>query len=226
MTTHSVQDLLWAELDEIGDDADVAEARRLRRDASELMEVLYGVVPREQFPTFVRTVEAALSELRTRAASLGEEHSSGLTEGELEALEQGGFVRSSPDAPSVNPAVRTAARYVALLANALTVRQAAERLGVNESRIRQRLSERSIIGWKKGKSWMLPHWQFTPEGQLIPGVDAVAAALASDLHPVAAWRWFTLPNPDLPVEGNPVSPAEWLLSGGDARLVAEQAAEL
>lgn len=226
MVPHSVQQLLWAELDEIGDDAYVAEARRLRRDTSELIEVLYSEVPKEQFHTFVRTIEATLGDMRTQTARLLEESSSGLTRGELDALTDGGFIGSPGDAPTVDPAVRTAARYVALVANSLTVRQAAERLGVNESRIRQRLLERSIIGWKKGRSWMLPHWQFAPDGRLIPGIATIAAELARDLHPLAAWKWFTLPNPDLTVEGNPVSPAEWLLSGGDATIVAEQAAEL
>lgn len=226
MATHSVEELLWAELDEIGDDADVAEARRLRRDTAELMEVLYSEVPREQFLTFVRTVEAAFGDLRAQTAALGGEYPHGLTIGELDALTQGGFVGSSQNPATADPAVRTAGRHMALLANALTVRQAAEQLGVNESRIRQRLAERTIIGWKKGKSWVLPHWQFSSEGQLIPGVDELAAALPPDLHPVAAWRWFTLPNPDLILDGNPVSPAEWLLSGGDPGIVAGQAAEL
>jgi hypothetical protein len=58
----------------------------------------------------------------------------------------------------------------------------------------------------------------------------VVASLDPDLHPVAVFRWFTTPNPDLivegPGEGRTVSPRDWLRLGLAPRVVADQAAVL
>jgi len=47
-------------------------------------------------------------------------------------------------------------------------------------------------------------------------------------HPVAVYRWFTLPNSDLVPEdlNRELSPREWLVAGYSPKLVAELAADL
>jgi hypothetical protein len=48
------------------------------------------------------------------------------------------------------------------------------------------------------------------------------------LHPVAVLNWFMLPNSDLFLdeEASPVSPRQWLLSGGDPEVLVHLAEEL
>ena len=132
-----------------------------------------------------------------------------------------------PELGSRSPLVQTAADYAALLATSLTVPKLARRLGVDQSRVRQRIARHTLIAVKDGSAWRLPLFQLDDLGQqLVPGLAAVAPRLAG-VHPVAVARWFTLPHPDLvDDDGNPVSPRAWLLGGGDPAEVAALADEL
>ena len=125
------------------------------------------------------------------------------------------------------PLALTAAEYAALLATALTVSDLASRLGVDESRVRQRLAGHTLYGIKDGKSWRIPIFQLDDAGRmLVPGLQRVAPHWRG-VHPVEVARWFTLPHVDL--EGKdeqPISPRAWLLTGGDAGVVAALAEEL
>lgn len=127
-----------------------------------------------------------------------------------------------PDEPRAD--LEAAAAHAGLAASALKVSQAAARLGVDPSRIRQRLAARSLFGIRVEASWRLPRFQFTDDGrQLVPGFGAIAPGLA-ELHPLDVATWFTTPHGDLVlgVSGNEetaVSPRDWLLGGGDPREV-------
>jgi hypothetical protein len=103
------------------------------------------------------------------------------------------------------------------------VAEAAARLGVNPTRVRQRLAERSLYGFKHGHEWRLPAFQFDERGA-VPGIEPVFARLDPDEHPVEVENWFTLPSPELELNGRLVSPREWLLAGGAPATVAEVAA--
>jgi hypothetical protein len=143
------------------------------------------------------------------------------------ALERGGLGFAPPDLPR-SPLASAAARYAALLATARPVAEAARLLGVDPSRVRQRLGERTLYGVKAGRGWRLPAFQFDLDqpDRLVPGIGAVLAALPRDLHPVAVYNWLTLPDPDLIWQGEPVSPLDWLRSGGDPETPAAIAADL
>jgi hypothetical protein len=60
-------------------------------------------------------------------------------------------------------------------------------------------------------------FQFDGEAE-VPNIGVVFPRLNPDLHPVAVANWFTLPNPDLVLGGEPVSPRDWLRSGDVALL--------
>ena len=126
-----------------------------------------------------------------------------------------------------SPLVLTAAEFAALLATALTVPELAARLNVDASRIRQRLARHSLYGIKDGQAWRIPRFQLDDAGlALVPGLHRVAPSWVG-VHPVEVARWFTLPHVDLEdAEEEPVSPRDWLLSGGDASVVAALAEEL
>lgn len=148
---------------------------------------------------------------------------------ERRQFEEGGFRFGPPPRGRENPVVRTAAEYAALLGSSLSVAEAAGRLGVNPSRVRQRLSgsRPTLYGIKRDNEWHLPRFQFTQRGT-VPGIGSVIAELDRELHPVGVHRWFTNPDPDLePEEGaSPLSPLDWLHSGFDPGVVAELAADL
>jgi excisionase family DNA binding protein len=134
---------------------------------------------------------------------------------EAAVLEEGGLDLSPPAAEEPGPLARTAAKYAALLATALTTREAAGLLGTGESRVRQRLKEKTLYGVKAGRENRLPAFQFEG-GKEVPGIGEVLRHVDRSLHPVALSNWFTLPNPDLHLDEQEraVSPREWLLSGG------------
>jgi hypothetical protein len=161
---------------------------------------------------------------------------SDLTTSEAAALQEAGFDLGT-DAYGLDDAVtRTAIEYATLIATSLSVPKVAHMLGVDDSRIRQRLAARMLYGLKVEHAWRLPVFQF--EGnRVIPGVDKIFPRLRPDVHPIAVYTWFTSPDPDLVVErsnatetddetARPMSPRDWLRSGGNAEIVAELAASL
>lgn len=153
-----------------------------------------------------------------------------LSEEELRFLQDAGvdMAELSPrDRGVSSPLAQTAAEYAAILATALTVSDLAARLGVDVSRIRQRLGNHTLYGIKDGKSWRIPLFQLDDPGQaLVPGLQRVMPALVT-AHPVEVARWFTLPHVDLEnTDGEPLSPRTWLTTGGDPGVVATLAEEL
>jgi len=142
------------------------------------------------------------------AADLGRE----FTAEEIVALKEGGLDLWVREAGS-DPLASTAAKYVALLASALTTKEAAGVLGIGESRIRQRLREGTLYGVKAGRENRLPAFQFEG-GREVPTIAEVLAPIERSVHPVALLNWFLLPNPDLYLEeeeARPVCPRHWLL---------------
>jgi hypothetical protein len=109
-----------------------------------------------------------------------------------------------------------------------TVAETAKILGVNQSRIRQRLNSKppTLYGFKLDGEWRIPDFLF--EGRdLVPGVAQIASSLDPEIHPVAFFRWFTSPDPDLVTDdADPLSPRLWLLSGHEVTVVAVLASEL
>jgi hypothetical protein len=151
-----------------------------------------------------------------------------LEQEQIELLERGGFELDRLDFGLEDPIARAAFEYAVLRATGLTTHQAAERLNVNDSRVRQRLGERALYGIKAGDEWRLPAFQFSQTG-LVPGIDRVLPRLPQNLNPVAIFRWFHTPNPDLEEregQGKGLTPLQWLQIGNDPDVVAELAAGL
>lgn len=153
-----------------------------------------------------------------------------LTQAEAQALEQGGFSLAPTDLGTEDPLARTAAEYAALLKASLATAELAARLGVDPSRIRQRLTARppTLYGIRLESGWVIPEFQLDA-GRLIPGLAEVVPQLDPDLHPVTVLRWFTTPNPDLVSDEHgdrALSPRDWLRLGLTAGPVAALAGDL
>ena len=172
-------------------------------------------------------VEGDHLKLRFLRSSLLADEGSTLTAPEEAALAKGGVELVSDQALRVVDA-QIASAYQQLRTGSLSVEEAARRLGVNTSRIRQRLADRSLYGIKDGNTWLLPAFQFCADG-MVPGVDVVVRRLPPDIGAVAVTRWFSNPNPDLSTRDDderPLTPLEWLLGGNPPDAAAELAAAL
>jgi excisionase family DNA binding protein len=146
-----------------------------------------------------------------------------LSADQLKLLAGGGFEIQETELGVEDPILLGAIEYAVLRLTALTTKEAAERLGVNDSRVRQRLGNRELYGIKAGDEWRLPLFQFVHDG-LVPNIDKVLPRLDASLSPVSVFRWFVTENPDLFVpEGKRLSPLQWLVSGHDPDVPAELA---
>lgn len=120
---------------------------------------------------------------------------------------------------------RTIAAHAVLADTALTVVEAATLLGVDDSRIRHRLKEHRLTGWKAQGGWRLPAWQFTTSG-VLPGLDVVLRSVPRDQPALVVAQFMSTPQSDLVINGRPATPRQWLLAGGDPEPVARLAATL
>ncbi len=122
----------------------------------------------------------------------------------------------------LGPVAGLAAAHAELVAKSLSVAAVAKRLGVDTSRVRQRIYARSLYAFKHRGAWRVPAFQLHRR-KLVPGLGVVVPELSPALHPVAVTRWFTTSSPDLVLGDEAVSPMEWLASGGPPEPVAAQA---
>jgi hypothetical protein len=101
----------------------------------------------------------------------------------------------------------------------------ADALGVDRSRVSQRLADRSLYAFTAADERCFPRWQLV-DGKPLPRLSAVLRSVDQALHPLAVDHWFTTPNLDLEIDGAAVSPVAWLSTGGDAQVAADLAADL
>lgn len=149
---------------------------------------------------------------------------------ELALLRGAGFSFKREFLGRDDPVLRGTLEFSALIASALSSKQAAKLLGVDASRIRQRLIGRrpTLYGVKWRGEWLLPRFQFAGKAE-VPGLGEVVPQLDPSLNPIEVARWFLSPNPDLFVEsenGEAASPREWLLAGHSPMEVARLAEDL
>lgn len=151
-----------------------------------------------------------------------------LSAGELEALTGVGLsIEPWPAERPDDPLSQSIVDYMALVDTSLTAAEAAHLLGVDVSRIRQRLRQRSLFGVDYEGEWRLPRFQFE-RNKPLPGLGEVLVALPAELNALEIAEWFLTPNPDLELDRQVrvLSPREWLLRGLSSRRLAELARDL
>jgi hypothetical protein len=150
-----------------------------------------------------------------------------LTAAEAAVLDEGGLVEGDRDRPGAFEKSRI--EFELLVKESFTLAKAAKILGVNPSRLRQRLAERTLYGFKEERSWRIPTFQFDAKRKkLVRGIDHVAPKIRADAHPLAVARWFTKQHQDLVVgdDETPVTPLQWLSGGNSVDVVADLATEI
>jgi len=157
-----------------------------------------------------------------------------LSKSELAALEAVGLsTRPWAGNAAADPLTKTIVDYMALIETSLSTAQAAALLGVDLSRVRQRIRNRSLLGVEYEGEWRLPRFQFERK-KVLPGLAEVLAVLPPELNPLDVATWFLDPNIDLDATeaaaddaaSMPASPRAWLLRGDPPRAVAQLALHL
>ena len=111
-----------------------------------------------------------------------------------------------------------------LHAGALSVPEAARRLGVSASRLRQRVGEGTIVVVPNphGRGWALPLAQFDDEGRLLPHLGRVLRAARRKVSGRVLAQLLVTPQEEL----GGAMPRDWLASGGAPEPVADLIASL
>jgi hypothetical protein len=113
--------------------------------------------------------------------------------------------------------VVTAARTLAdTVRSTATLDQAANMLGLSRSRLSHRISAGTVWTVTVQGRRLVPRWQFSSDGLLLPGLDQIVAAIPDNLHPLAVDAFMTSPRSDFDDQ----SPAGWLASGGNPAVIA------
>lgn len=163
-----------------------------------------------------------------RFAPPGLPQSNALPPAEARALDKAGLdIDDRVASGAADPAAETVQEYMGILASAMTVRDAAGLLGVDPSRIRQMIRDRSLAAIEENHRYLIPRFQFVND-RPIPSFSSVFSATPGDVPLILFYRWFVQPSCDLPAgeEQRDMSPREWLLSGYDPEVVVKIASLL
>lgn len=173
----------------------------------------------------LRQVLEALDALAFATPAQADEPAASLSAHDEAVLREAGSLGYKMPPLARRASAHTALRTVRLLEGALSVEEAAERLHVSKGRVRQRLTQRTLLGIDVSGNWKLPAFQFTADGEL-RGIDRVLPALPSDVHPLIVFNFLTSSHPDLLLGSEPASPETWLTTGGSVEDVVAVAADL
>jgi hypothetical protein len=85
----------------------------------------------------------------------------------------------------------------ALLADALSVAEVAELLGVGRQTPHDRVKAETLLAIKENGKLMFPNWQFDPEGAdgVVPGLPEALRAMQGPISALGRIRWFVTPKP-------------------------------
>jgi len=196
-------------------------------DASLREEYLRGEIDFEQALTAATGVaysRSFLVDLLDAVATVTGPANPPLATSEAEVLDDAGL--SDDPTAAVSSLLSSQSTVQDVVATALSVAEAAERIGVSSARIRQLVSQRKLWAFNPGVRGgrRLPAAQFTSSG-IVPYLDHVLAHLSSSIHPLALHRLLTVRQPDLVLDGKHTCLVDWLAaSAGDADMLAQAAA--
>lgn len=117
-------------------------------------------------------------------------------------------------AATVRSAKRIERLEDALLSTGQTLAETARRLGVSEDVVRDRVSRDEIVVMERDADMILPGWQFTDGGSVVPGIAQVRRAFPGGVLSLSAW--VTEPNDRLGGR----TPRQLLVEGNTERVAA------
>lgn len=117
---------------------------------------------------------------------------------------------------------RSVARSVGLLiADSLTAREAADRLGIDRSQISRRITQRTMWAFTLEGVQRIPTWQFDG-ASLLPGLVEIVPSIPPHHSPIAVAALMRTEREEF----DGISAIEYLKHGSDPALVARTLAEL
>jgi excisionase family DNA binding protein len=160
------------------------------------------------------------------AARLGPTASTGLPADQQALLEAGGLNFDDTDRFAKKAAADIVAEETVLAMSSIGIAEAAVRMGLSASRVRHLVSDGGLFSMRAGRTVLLPAWQFDDAGRPLRGLAVVLAAARPGEHPLAMQAFMTTPQPDLQLDlqgarSKPMTPQQWLSSGGDPQAVAD-----
>lgn len=224
----------WSMADDDDDDGvvdvevvDVADADEVR----EQLDVVFERHVQLQLLTDLlglKDVDEFLGTLMQAAVAAGDPAHL-LPAAELDALAEAGIdlVGKSGDPTGAIQVALGASRFAQFRAEALSVKEAAKELRLTAGRVRQLITNGDAVAFVGDDgNYLMPRWQFH-DGALVPGLRQFAEVISA-AHPFTLAAFMTRPDPDLEVgvDGEPASPVEWLVGGGDPEVVADLALRL
>lgn len=105
----------------------------------------------------------------------------------------------------------------------LSAAEVAERLDIDESRVRHRQSKGGLYSFMVGRKRRYPMWQFTEDlnQPVLPGLAMLVKAIPEDMHPASVQGFMGTPQNDLRDGDRRLTPAEWLMAGRDPQSVVD-----
>ncbi len=144
---------------------------------------------------------------------------------ELTAAEQRLLTGSgmAMEPPPRHPVRQEAQHITALAAESWSATETAHRLGIDPSRVRHRVADRSLYAFRLGRQLRLPRWQFTEHRRLepLPNLRRILAHVPDGMAPVELARFMSTPQPDLPLAGDSATPRDWLIAGQPASAICQ-----
>lgn len=151
-----------------------------------------------------------------------------LSEPELKVLKTDGFPLPNDSFSLANNIAIVAGKVGVLIAGALSQTDAVTLLGVDQSRIRQRISQGTLYAVTgENNVKVLPRFQFN-DNNVLPGLGKILPLINKEAHPITVQRFFLSTPVDLSSDelSAPLSPRHWLITGHSPDQLVRMAADL
>ena len=147
-----------------------------------------------------------------------------LTAEEERKFEELGIDMSPLPEDELDPVEEGRRDFLALVTTgSFSVAEVAYNLNRPQATISSWIDERRLFAiWHEG-SWRIPKFQFSEDGELIPGIEEVNTRIPIDSYPLGIERWYRMGDADIDGQDQSLSPLEWLRSGRDLETVLESA---
>ncbi|PZE67369.1 hypothetical protein DEJ27_12150 [Curtobacterium sp. MCPF17_018] len=96
-------------------------------------------------------------------------------------------------------------------------------LGIGSARRVWMLTVGELFAFVADDELRYPTWQFCEDDDqpVLPHLSRLTPAFDDGMHPASILRFMTTPRARLSLEGEPASPVDWLLRGGDVQTLIE-----
>lgn len=105
----------------------------------------------------------------------------------------------------------------------VTADVAVRRLGVETAEVERLRGRGDLYAFNSEGMWRYPRWQFTGNAQqpLLPHLAHLVASIPKETHAATVLGFMRTPQRSAQIDGEPVTPFEWLTRGGDPQVLRD-----